>query len=75
MAHAGKGGLQAHSIGEDYPYTVVGTIAEEGIALGFWHTEYYVANLVTGKRDTRRFYSCRLAHAWCRHLREENALA
>lgn len=43
MAHSKDGsGLQEHSKGEDYPFTVVGTIKDD------LHTGYYIQNLETG---------------------------
>jgi hypothetical protein len=59
QGHAGNGGLQKHSIGETYPWTVIGTIDADG------NTRYYVQNLVTGERPgdgSPHFYSCSIAH-------------
>lgn len=57
--HAGNGGIQRHSLGEDYPWTVVGTIDEAG------DTRYYVQNLITGETYAKGWplHSCSIAHA------------
>lgn len=55
MAHAGNGGLQKHSIGDDYPFAVVGTI-RNGV------TMYYVRNLVTGETDGLFYLTSGCAH-------------
>lgn len=56
MAHASNGGLQQHSIGDDYPFAVVGTIRNE-------LTHYFVKNLVTGETDGLFYLSSEAAHA------------
>lgn len=53
--HAGTGGLQRHSIGDDYPYAVIGTVVN-GV------TKYYVMNLETGERYQDSYFSCGFAH-------------
>lgn len=63
MHQANGSGLQQHSIGEDYPWTVVGTIDEWG------DTKYYVANLETNQRMEQEFFTCSLAHRYARELR------
>lgn len=57
VGHAAKGGIQNHSLGEDYPLTIVGTQAHADAP-----TEWYVMNCVTGKKGfTRRTYvECQL---------------
>lgn len=48
-------GLQPHSIGAEYPLTVVGTIRDG-------ETRFYVMNLVTGERDSALYVDCGDAH-------------
>lgn len=55
---ANTGGLQAHSIGESYPYTVVG-IDDPSRWDG---TRWRVVNLVTGKTTDYDFLRVELAH-------------
>lgn len=43
------GGLQAHSVGEEYPYTIVGTQAHADAP-----TQWYVFDTRTGSRGTLR---------------------
>jgi hypothetical protein len=63
MAHAGKASaLQDHSIGPDYPLTVVGTIDGGG-------TRYYIANLVENTRDITSYESSYVAHELMRFIR------
>jgi len=51
MAHAGTSGLQAHSIGPEFPWLVVGTEDAER------NTRWYAWNTVTGDRyPTRQTY-------------------
>lgn len=48
QGHAGRGGIQKHSLGNDYPWTVV------GYGDGTWAAE----NVVTGRSYPRRgFYA------------------
>jgi hypothetical protein len=64
MAHAGKGGIQQHSLGDDYPFTVVGTI-RDGV------TRYYIQNLVTGELYSKcnPFRTSEAAHEHCRFIK------
>ena len=43
MSHIGTGGLQAHSIGASYPWTIVGTDIEHEL-------HWYAWNTITGER-------------------------
>lgn len=50
MHVANGGGLQEHSVGEDYPFTVVGTIKWLGKSPHLEEvTQYYVLNVETGE--------------------------
>jgi hypothetical protein len=52
MAHASESGLQAHSIGPEFPWLVVGTEDAER------NTRWYAWNTITGDRyPTRATYS------------------
>lgn len=57
------GGLQEHSIGDDYPFTVIGTQLDCNSP-----TVYYVANLNTGWKDSRFFDNSKLAHIECSRI-------
>ncbi|HDR9131343.1 hypothetical protein [Burkholderia vietnamiensis] len=63
-----SGGLQGHSIGESYPFAVVGCqVAKLGDhEATSKETRYYVLDCSTGKRYVRHdgstFYSAALAH-------------
>lgn len=46
MAHAGVGGLQSHSIGELYPWTIAGR--------GRNPVKWQAQNLLTGEKGPRR---------------------
>lgn len=67
---ANTGGLQQHSIGEDYPYVVVGTM-HRSMDKPVDYVRYYVMNADTGARYyfkawdgvVRTWASCRNAHA------------
>jgi hypothetical protein len=63
--HAGNGGIQRHSVGKDYPFTVVGTIRDG-------ETRYYIVNLVTGEEHVKDspFYGSRVAHSFAHFLKE-----
>jgi len=65
MAHAGNGGIQRHSLGDDYPFTVVGTIRDG-------ETRYYVQNLITGDlyHKVNPFLTSETAHEECRFIKE-----
>jgi hypothetical protein len=70
MAHQGiDSGLQVHSIGEDYPYTVVATIDTDDC-----NTVYYVTNLETGKDSRERFCTSKQAHAYAKELKARGGL-
>lgn len=62
MHQANGSGLQQHSIGEDYPWTVVGTID------AFGDTKWYSVNLETNQRTKFEFYNSFLAHKWAQQL-------
>lgn len=47
--HAGTSGLQQHSIGPEYPYTIVGTQAHADAP-----TQWYVMDTRTGKGGEKR---------------------
>jgi hypothetical protein len=61
------GGLQQHSLGADYPFTVVGTLAERLDVSGpVGKTRYFVLDCSNGKtfvkRNGRTYASCSVAH-------------
>jgi len=76
------GGLQRHSIGDTYPFTVVGTMHRVPGGDNVGHTQYYVQNLITGERYYRdrshwadsfedhivTWVSCQCAHSAAWHL-------
>lgn len=49
LGHAGSGGLQRHSIGDQYPYTIVGTQHN-----AWAPTKWYVLHLCTNQRGILR---------------------
>ncbi|BAN92320.1 hypothetical protein X534_gp09 [Ralstonia phage RSB3] len=73
--HAGKGGLQKHSIGESYPFAVVGTMHRR-IGEPVDKTRYYIVNLVTGAKlyfvgqddEPRTFVGSQAAHEYAQAL-------
>lgn len=62
---AGTGGLQAHSVGAEYPYTIVGTQAHSEAPTG-----WYCMDTRTGKRGTpRRSYKEAEIDLWSLKIR------
>lgn len=59
QGHAGSGGLQNHSIGGLYPFTVFGRECEW--LPGQWSTAYGVMNTATGE-ETPAVFTCAGAH-------------
>lgn len=62
------GGLQMHSIGDDYPFMVVGTQHRYPAAPQFTQTKetrYYVQNLVTGEKFYHKdWFGNGMAQTW-----------
>lgn len=61
------GGLQMHSIGDDYPFMVVGTQHRYPAAPQFTQTKetrYYVQNLVTGEKFYHKDWNAQCAQTW-----------
>lgn len=65
LGHANSGGLQKHSIGDEYPYTIVGTQHN-----AWAPTKWYVMDTRTGKcGELRRSYKEAAADLWSLKIR------
>lgn len=66
---ANTGGLQLHSMGDDYPFMVIGTQHRYPAAPQFSQcdeTRYYVQNLVTGERYYHKNWQANAAQTWAK---------
>lgn len=68
MAHAGTGGLQKHSIGADYPFTLVATQSN-----GYARLQWVVMDCSTGN-ISRKFHTSMEARIHLTSLRIRNMM-